>query len=1723
MFAFLRNYPNIYRMIASYFLVHFISLTILPSAYAITSGPSQPETQAFKPMGASDMVDLFSGDFSYNIPLFELPGTNGGYPFNLSYHGNPSMDEEASWVGLGWNLNVGAINRNVRGLPDEFNGVLGDYVEKKIDMPSNKNYELNLSPVSLDINIGPTFSTDLGITYSLSYSNTSGFNIGFNTNFSPLKVAASSAKMELSANYNFGLGFNTASGATTTNGMNLTISNKSQDSKAKLYKQLWDNAGLTGGFSQQMSSRTGLVSQSLNMNIASSLKKSLGSSTNLDAGGGSGGEYSLYRAGGSYSPSVDMEMRGFSGTFDVKLGISKSFNVLGMLSGLTNNSIASLTISDEAYRFSGEPVRYNAFGYMCLQNVPISDDNRILMDVNREKDRAIRKSNKYLATSNLMPDTYTLSGHGIGGGFRPFRRDIGFSHDNQSSSSSSALSSGMTFSPSLSVTEFGTTTGFNSNISSSGKWEANNTLNGTNKFEFRKSNPLKTSNTPASKTLDENIYFKLYGESTIKKASELENIANGNAWQPVVNNLALTGKVDMGKINPNDPNSPNRILTAEEIVASLPKNREERNTYIQPIYNEMITKAGANSQVLREYKVSYLNKAGSSILLVRDPNKYKPHHIGGFTVQNTDGTRYIYALPVYNLEEIEYNYSIEPLSKSKQVKTVPNKPDQAASTKEAYQSKQTTSAYPYAYMLTAVIGADYIDADLIEGPSDGDAGYWVKFTYRELTTNAAYQWRAPFRDANYIKGQYNVERDDKAAITTGKKEIYYLYSAETTSHKAVFNTSERLDANGVREEFGTYNNTTNPINTATSYFGTTKQHKLDNIKLYSKMEIAAAGSLNATKPISTVNLTQTYELCKGVANNENTYKGSNGNYAESGKLTLKKISFTYENSSRGTLSPYEFVYTTTTNPDDIKKENPDYDSHSTDRWGTYKKTTKFVNGQEDTNDYYDSPYTNQEKDYERDFYAGIWSLKKVNLPSGASIEVNYESDDYATVQDKTAMQMYEITGVDQPVGLKYNCKSSTPKVYFKLPEQAQTLNNGEFDEYLQSFTDNAPVYIKAMIRLKADESSYELISGFMDLGGGKIGHTADKKYAYVQLQPYKGYHPLSVAAWQHLQTAQPQMIYKNTTIDDDNLYNIIDKMIYGFEDMLTEIKQGYYSLAASKNWGTAISKGWIRLNNTTGKKYGGGARVKRILVKDNWRIEAGEDAVYGQVYDYTMPDAKNPAKRISSGVAAYEPSIGGEENALKYGIKEHTDIVTNSPSYFFEAPINESHYPGASVGYQRVSVKSLASAALAKETVVTDLAKYFGSRGQFAASGEVVHEFYTAKDFPIITSETPMTYQESVPGIGAIFSSTVYSSKEVIAAQGFAIETNDMHGKQKAVTYYAQNAVGEVQRLTPVSWVRYQYQTSTRVVNGKTIPVLDSKVPVIMADAQLTDPKGLPPVIDDYLIGVDYDLFADARQYTNVAQSVKTPVKFGVSPGTAPYVTSVAVNLNPPPYTRRTDGIQIMTFNKVINRSGILKKTEAFDGGAIVSTENHYWGQNGEVLVSSVDNNFGDKIYTYNIPAYFVYDLTGFAAKGQGLEPTIKVTSNANNTRYVMNFEDNKLTPWKKLFALGDEWHIYGQRNSIADEQAAALPSGLLSQKWIVVAMNDQSLEFEFVSGTYNANLLNKNLATLLYRSGRRNQLSAKVGHITILGNKQTPVKEVVFKRNPTECVATIQLPKCLN
>ena len=125
-----------------FLLVNILQSVILPSvANALTSGPTAPEASSFEPIDTTDMVSLQTGDFTYSIPLLEVPSPEGGYPLALAYHGGVKPLEEASWVRLGWSLSPGAISRVVNGYPDDQVGA-SRYVTDKWDGGESKSFSI---------------------------------------------------------------------------------------------------------------------------------------------------------------------------------------------------------------------------------------------------------------------------------------------------------------------------------------------------------------------------------------------------------------------------------------------------------------------------------------------------------------------------------------------------------------------------------------------------------------------------------------------------------------------------------------------------------------------------------------------------------------------------------------------------------------------------------------------------------------------------------------------------------------------------------------------------------------------------------------------------------------------------------------------------------------------------------------------------------------------------------------------------------------------------------------------------------------------------------------------------------------------------------------------------------------------------------------------------------------------------------------------------------------------------------------------------------------------------------------------------------------------------------------------------------------------------------------------------------------------------------------------
>ena len=100
--------------VLSVLLVCFI---FMGSVFA-TMEVSSPEAFSFsKVEGAEPGAD---GGVGFSIPIGTVVGRNGmDLPISLGYGAGIKLNQEASWVGLGFNLGIGAVTRSPVGVPDD--------------------------------------------------------------------------------------------------------------------------------------------------------------------------------------------------------------------------------------------------------------------------------------------------------------------------------------------------------------------------------------------------------------------------------------------------------------------------------------------------------------------------------------------------------------------------------------------------------------------------------------------------------------------------------------------------------------------------------------------------------------------------------------------------------------------------------------------------------------------------------------------------------------------------------------------------------------------------------------------------------------------------------------------------------------------------------------------------------------------------------------------------------------------------------------------------------------------------------------------------------------------------------------------------------------------------------------------------------------------------------------------------------------------------------------------------------------------------------------------------------------------------------------------------------------------------------------------------------------------------------------------------------------------
>jgi len=211
----------------------------------------------------------------------------------------------------------------------------------------------------------------------------------------------------------------------------------------------------------------------------------------------------------------------------------------------------------------------------------------------------------------------------------------------------------------------------------------------------------------------------------------------------------------------------------------------------------------------------------------------------------------------------------------------------------------------------------------------------------------------------------------------------------------------------------------------------------------------------------------------------------------------------------------------------------------------------------------------------------------------------------------------------------------------------------------------------------------------------------------------------------------------------------------------------------------------------------------------------------------------------SSGVATFEPN-GSKENPFVLPIFDDPEkIIAPSEFNYTEKPLGESFFPAAQVTYSKVRVKNLDKSIAAEGgNPGNTLSKH--------ATGEVVTEFYTSKDFPTISDYTEVQAEFDRTGPLGNFLK-VRTRSHLAMSQGIVVHANDMNGKMKSQRVLAEGQT-DGQFISGVDYIYAQDST------GK----LDNDVFTVDSAGKLTKQK----------MGVEVEMITDFRKSKAKSQNL---------------------------------------------------------------------------------------------------------------------------------------------------------------------------------------------------------------------------------------------------------------
>ncbi len=1574
---------------------------VLTQVMVASSGGGQAESSGFS-LGSTDgMVNKFTGDFSYSIPLMDVEG----YPIVIAYNSNVGMNSEASWVGLGWDLSVGAVSREMRGIPDEFNGE--QVIEKEFNQLTSQTngykqggflmggYKIGLSD---NIFLSPQLqlTTLFGEYYSsyLGYARTFDFRLQ-----GTFSLTNEDETWSVAPTAGFGYSRDSKNGIGTSSNIGLSIGGKSEGFQG----------GLGSTFSKSFNSRVGLTSKSISTDLSfgySSYGKDNKYFLNTSPGGSLSG--SLQYGTRTFTPSVvyrstttgNQVSANGSFTYEFGSGWFAGFGSIGQTSQLTNQ-----------VQLKNDKIYQPAFGYFHSAKRKYKNSDPVnasypIMDFNRGSRNEYSEEMVYLDHSIQTYDLFRINTAGFNATVRGRRTDIGTYYDADVQSdtdiNSHSVRLGIVQKETGPKFRVGYSFGENLGNAESGNFEEYS-AGQINILEFDGENMLNTDE------FDRTVYFKSVSEMTPEDQDALNYLGGEQATRFAVNANNSDKTIDITSVLKS--NSSN-LGGKSGNTANGMTNDIVRSTYIKPI---TVADYTVSSPSYASYDQNDFDYGNNSTSITRNSGHREDNHISGIETIDNNGTRYVFGIPAYNLSSVQCMFAVDPASNTVDNTTglVSYTTTDASVSNSKGRShlfdRTTVPDYAHSFLLTEMLSSNYSDVTG-NGPTTDDVGTWYKFNYSKIygaeAGDTTYKWRYPVAggsgglEAFYDPGALGSDLDDKANYSYGEKEIWYVHTVESKNMIAEFHLGNRKDAYGVKDQRGELD-----TDVELKY--------LDKIVLYNRSE--RINNPNA-EPIQTVEFEYDYSLCKNAPANSETYGGT---YANSGKLTLKAIRVYAGSSEEMALSSYEFTYS---------EVNPDFNYADIDGWGNYKHNdTSRPNAQ--------FPYASQSQ-AAADSSAQAWRLTSILNPAGGKTDISYEADSYGFVQDQAAMQHFDIHGMTNVIQLldiidggngeytgqntsmlynititdsqltsmggssfkddilnenrphktytdefgRYSVNKNKDRVrvpnnviIFPLEDEySNTLDWEEAsqkveDEYFKQFDNfgtiitgavnpKRPLYFK--IHSEIDKSGTvedyvpffaQIASNYNDFFNNEptfeddvraIGVMPNQtgqnyKYGYVVLEPsYVGENmkKSEIPAEDRIQAHPLQkavLEYARMNLPD---------VLYGACNGCSgdvSIDQGVVSGKKDVNR-IMIEQGFasyliadmstIRLTSPDSTKFGGNGRVKEIVYHDNWNAISGEYASsYKWKYEY--------GKRSSTtGVVSNSPAGIRDESALYYWMT-YKNVKEKFPdeSKFMPLPLANLVYPTPNVGYESVQVE------------------FDGLRDR----GYSETNYHTSKEHPTIFKATTLDKTQRVSKGPSIFG---FSTDLIGMSQGFVVITNDYHGKMKsAVTY---DGLGNKQAQSI-----YEYYGL-----GESVKMIDREGNVVEEN-----------------IAMEYDIHADANYASslNATYSIGANLTFGFVPVPSFWISPVITA------GETYEGFWSNTLVKHINKSAVVRNIQSWNMQSVNNARNLAFDrETGNVIVSSLQDEFDDTLYSFAYPAHWYYDQCRSVSEVDGFSATGDVSSN---------------------------------------------------------------------------------------------------------------------------------------